>query len=202
MEQKIALLHQAQLPPAREGIIKPMKRGGYSDSSADIAFSLQKSGCKVVFPVEAPHIDDDQDWSFPDTISGINKAIEKGATTIWLNTVLYKGHPIEGFKGNNLYVIGQIPAAVDIFDDKILTNMLLRKYGLPVPDHRVFHQDHYDLSVDLDYPVVAKPIRGRGSQGVGVIKTNKELKQYIELFLKAMNMEHHCILKAFCPVKS
>jgi hypothetical protein len=38
--QNIAILYQAQLPPFKNGIQKPMKPGGYSDSGADIAYEL------------------------------------------------------------------------------------------------------------------------------------------------------------------
>ena len=38
---KVAVLYQAQLPPAVGETQKPMKQGGYKDSGADIAFTLQ-----------------------------------------------------------------------------------------------------------------------------------------------------------------
>lgn len=92
---KCAVLYQAKEPPIIDGIRKPMKKGGYSDSGADIAFTLMKSGIDVITPVDNPNELNDLEWVFPDDKSGIQKAIDKGANTFWLNTVLYDGHPIE-----------------------------------------------------------------------------------------------------------
>lgn len=40
---KIAVLYQKFALPAVNGILKPMKPGGYSDSGADIAYCLLKT---------------------------------------------------------------------------------------------------------------------------------------------------------------
>ena len=48
--QKTAILYQAKLPPIKDGIQKPMKPGGYSDSGADIAYELAKNGIGIVTP--------------------------------------------------------------------------------------------------------------------------------------------------------
>ena len=39
---KIAILYQAKPPPIKNGIQKPMKPGGYSDSGADITYETQR----------------------------------------------------------------------------------------------------------------------------------------------------------------
>lgn len=41
MPIKVAIIYQIQTPPARNGIVKPMKPGGYADSGADIGFPLR-----------------------------------------------------------------------------------------------------------------------------------------------------------------
>jgi hypothetical protein len=133
MIEKIAIIYQAKAPPTRNGILKPMKPGGYSDSGADIAFSLRRQNIHVVTPVENPGTESDLDWVFPDTIEGIQSAVEKGATVIWLNTVLYKGHPVEDFIKKGIAVVEQIPENVDLYDDKWITNNLLKANGLPIP---------------------------------------------------------------------
>ena len=74
---KIAILYQAQLPPIKEGIQKPMKPGGYADSGADIAFALLKNQYHVITPVEHPNENIDKDWVFPDTEDGIKNALNK-----------------------------------------------------------------------------------------------------------------------------
>src|SRR6218665_990427 len=123
---KVAIVYQIQPPPERNGIIKPMKPGGYADSGADIAFVLKKNDVTIVTPTENPEIETDLDWVFPDTEEGIKNAIDKGADTIWLNTVLYDGHPIEDFIKEGIYVVGQMPEFVDVYDDKWITNELLK----------------------------------------------------------------------------
>lgn len=176
----VAVLYQYQQPPAKDGIIKPMKSGGYSDSGADIAYSLHTKNIKVVTPVESPAPAHDDDWVFPDTAAGIKSAIEKGANTFWLNTVLYQGHPIEAYDGK-VWLVGQRTADTDLYDDKFYTNNLLRKNGLPVPDALIINMvNRNDYQFGFQYPVVAKPIRGRGSQGVAMVNDRTALDKLLE----------------------
>ncbi|MBE9583958.1 ATP-grasp domain-containing protein [Mucilaginibacter sp. JRF] len=176
MQQKVAVIYQTQTPPARNGIIKPMKPGGYADSGADIAYSLRKQNIDVISPADEPGTEADLDWVFPDTAEGIQAAINKGADTIWLNTVLYDGHPIEKFIDAGIAVVGQIPKQVDIFDDKLVTNELLKNNHLPIPRSVLITHNNADtFKLNFGYPVVAKPIRGRGSQGVYLVNTPTEL---------------------------
>ncbi|SHJ98407.1 ATP-grasp domain-containing protein [Pseudozobellia thermophila] len=173
----IAILYQAQPSPIKNGIQKPMKPGGYSDSGADIAFELHSRGVKVCTPVDRPHIENDRDWVFPDTEEGIENAIRKGAKILWLNTVLYKGHPIGKFFDRDMELVGQLPHQVDTYDDKWTTNKLLREHGIFIPKTALITQDQgkdYDQQ-DLNFPVVVKPIRGRGSQGVALVRDKNEL---------------------------
>jgi len=174
MIEKVAIVYQTKIPPERNGIIKPMKPGGYSDSGADIAYSLRKRDVQVITPVDSPDIQNDMDWVFPDTTEGIQSAINKGANIIWLNTVLYKGHPIEDFLGKDIYVVGQIPESVDLYDDKLTTNRLLKENELPIPAFVTITRDSsYELNIP--FPLVVKPILGRGSQGVYLVKSKEEL---------------------------
>lgn len=48
-------------PPVADGIKKPMKKGGYSDSGADIAYCLKKNGENVILPCKNPDIYNDYD---------------------------------------------------------------------------------------------------------------------------------------------
>ncbi|MGN0162079.1 MAG: ATP-grasp domain-containing protein [Candidatus Ornithomonoglobus sp.] len=176
---KIAILYQTSEPPAEDGIRKPVKKGGYSDSGADIACELLKNRRSVILPVENPSEENDYDWVFPDTEEGIRSAIEKGAEILWLNTVLFEGHPIEKYIGK-VKVIGQRTGDVRLYDDKLYTNKLLLRHGLPVTDAcAVSSAEEYRG----DYPCVIKPIRGRGSQGVRVVKNEDEMKKTTELLL-------------------
>ncbi|NME72912.1 ATP-grasp domain-containing protein [Flammeovirga aprica] len=175
--KKIALLYQAQQAPTINGITKPMKEGGYSDSGADIAFELSKYGFIVITPQADPNIEHDLDWVFPDTEDGILAAINKGANTFWLNTVLYKNHPIEKFMDRKIKLIGQQPYHVELFDDKFYTNNLLRKQNVPIPvEQRISRGESYHVNAQIQFPLVVKPLRGRGSQGVCKVENQVALE--------------------------
>ncbi len=174
--QITAILYQAKLPPIKDGIQKPIKPGGYSDSGADIACELAKNDIGIVTPVNNPDIESDLDWVFPDTKKGIQNALDKGANTFWLNTVLYKNHEIVNFFDRDIQFIGQLPSQVDIYDDKYFTNEFLKKNEIPIPKTKLISIEKLtDYSLDIDFPMVIKPIRGRGSQGVALVKNRKEL---------------------------
>lgn len=181
---KVAILYQKNPPPEKDGIIKPMKEGGYSDSGADIAFALREKGVDVITPVVKPDVRSDLDWVYPDTHEGIMDAISLGADTFWLNTVLFKGHPIEPFIAEGYWMVGQIPESVEIFDDKIRTNEALSNNGLPIPRNILVQKENLiDFKIGFSYPVVVKPIRGRGSQGVKLVNADSDLRRTIgEMF--------------------
>jgi D-alanine-D-alanine ligase len=183
-EIKVALLYQAVQLPAINGILKPMKPGGYSDSSADIAFALKKGNFHIIIPIKDPNPSFDTDWCFPDTREIIKALIAQGVNTFWLNTVLHSKHPITEFTLNDeLFFVGQNPQDVERYDDKSATNCLLREHGIPTPN---FIKLNHNLVIEvtkqwlaqrkLYFPFVVKPIRGRGSQGVKVVKDFGSLK--------------------------
>ncbi len=172
------------MPPERNGISKPMKPGGYSDSGADIAYSLRKQNVTVVTPIDVPKVESDLDWVFPDTVEGLQAAIDKGANTLWTNTILYSGHPIETFIEKGIAVVGQIPKNTDLYDDKLFTNQLLRSHHLPIPESvTITEATRTEYVMNFSFPVVTKPIRGRGSQGVSLVQSKAELDRTInEMF--------------------
>lgn len=179
--KKIAVLYQSNLPPKVNGIQKPLKPGGYADSGADIAYELLNNGLQVATPVPYPINSNDKDWVFPDTAAGISRAVEMGANILWLNTVLYKTHPITNFMGGTVQFVGQLPATVERFDDKLVTNAYLQAHDIPVPKHTQVDENFsiHKLS-NSSYPLVLKPLRGRGSQGVKLIASPLELQQQLE----------------------
>lgn len=175
------MIYQAQSAPETNGALKPMKDGGYADSGADIACALIAQKIPLVTPTDTPDIANDLDWVFPDTRMGIQTAVDLGANMIWLNTVLYKGHPIEEFISKGLSVIGQVPETVDRFDDKWVTNGLLKANHLPIPKSTVItRQNLSSFFLNFPYPVVAKPIRGRGSQGVYLVEHAEALNALLK----------------------
>ena len=87
--QRVAVLYQATPPPPDEwGTPKPMKKGGYKDSGADIGFCLRKCGVQVVTIAETPKDTSDEDWPFPDSVDGISLAISRGANVSLSHMVL------------------------------------------------------------------------------------------------------------------
>ncbi|CAG8608315.1 4248_t:CDS:2 [Gigaspora rosea] len=78
--------------PIIDGIRKPLKPGGYSDSGANIAYSLGSDNIPIVTPVDNPSPTSDLDWVFPDTEEGISTAISKGVKTLWANAILFNTH--------------------------------------------------------------------------------------------------------------
>lgn len=146
---------------------------------------LKTSGVDVVTPDDEPNPKAHEGWCFPDTEDGILQAIEKGATTLWANTVLFSSHPLQtsvalGKYASKLKVIGQPPQLVEQYDDKNYVNDLLRskqKFTMP-RSWTLDASSNLDLT-SLPYPMVGKPIRGRGSYGVKVCRNATELQAHV-----------------------
>lgn len=196
-EKAVGILYQATSPPAFDGAVKPLKPGGYSDSGADIAFALHSTGVPVATPVENPNPEQNMDWVFPDDHSGIERAMQLGAEVLWANTVLFADHPLAGL-GSSIRIVGQHPEKVECFDDKWFTHNLLKRSGLPVASGCLIRQEvrpdslcpeeltpQFFLEQELSFPVVLKPVRGRGSQGVMRIPAIEGLLQAVDALLNA-----------------
>ncbi len=190
-DERVAVLYQAAKPPVREGLAKPMKPGGYSDGGADIAFALRHSGVEVLTPASEPHPTRPLDWVFADDRPGIDRAIAQGATVLWANTTLFAGHPLEALAAqpSRPRIVGQIPAEMELVDDKYATNRRLRAVGLPVACSVLVAEHPADgtLSLErltedalrqrgLELPLMLKPVRGRGSQGVVLVSSLDDLR--------------------------
>ncbi len=212
---KIAVLYQGIAPPLLDGMRKPMKPGGYSDSGADIACILRDAGVAVVTPVAQPDPARDLDWVFPDTKEGIAQALGAGATVLWANTILFNGHPLESLCDPELRIIGQRPAAVHAFDDKWHTRHVLAALGLPVaPALLVSLEEVTALSWEtlsahgVTLPSVIKPVRGRGSEGVAKVSSLAALKARAAALLQAVVTDdggtwpkygHRCMVESYLP---
>lgn len=182
----VAVLYQATPPPLIGGLRKDAKPGGYSDGGADIVVALRAAGVDVVTPVPSPDPGHALDWVFPDTVAGIGQAVAAGAGIIWANTVLFEGHPLDTIPGD-IEIVGQLPAAMQAFDDKFDTNRLLAEAGLPVagsfliaPTARPNVCALADVAAacaarGMAFPMIVKPVRGRGSQGVTLVETPERL---------------------------
>jgi D-alanine-D-alanine ligase-like ATP-grasp enzyme len=145
-----------------------------------------------VTPHAAPDPREQTHWCFPDTEAGILAALDDGATHLWANTIVYKTHALQisskiGDYGQDIKVIGQPPCLVELYDDKRYVNDWLRSTGqftMPkawtltkTPSSDV---DVQVASLELEYPIAAKPCRGRGNAGVKLCKTAAELSQHVE----------------------
>ncbi|KAK6364159.1 hypothetical protein LTS17_012428 [Exophiala oligosperma] len=191
---KVAVLYQACDPPVVNGVRKPKKPGGYQDSGADIAYVLRSRGVDVLTPLPDPNPRRDEGWCFPDTEAGIVAAVKGGATTLWANTILFASHPLQTSSALDVYapqvkVIGQPPLLVEQYDDKNHVNSLLRDSGaFTLPRSWIVHSPITSTSVNnslenLPYPVVAKPIRGRGSHGVKLCRDRASLEDHLSSVL-------------------
>ncbi|XHG03732.1 hypothetical protein AWENTII_007024 [Aspergillus wentii] len=175
------------------------KRIGYQDSGADIAYTLSQTGHKILTPISSPDPRRQQDWCFPDTEEGILAAIHAGATHLWANTVVFAEHPLQESGALTPYedrvkVVGQPPLCVDWFDDKaVLNDKLRRRGGFTLPrawsvDGTAETGGQGNLETVIaslaqsDYPLVAKPVRGRGSHGVQVCNSPAELRDHVNRF--------------------
>lgn len=89
---------------------------------------------------------------------------------------------------SGIKMVGQSPVLTEKWDDKARTNLWLAKQeGLEgaFPKSRVLDKngDDGDLRLDEDgigWPRVMKPIRGRGSHGVAVVRDEGEFRRHLE----------------------
>lgn len=78
---------------------------------------------------------------------------------------------------------------VELFDDKEYVNDLLRKHGRFTMPKSWTVESEQDMDVlekagELVFPVVGKPVRGRGSYGVKVCHSKEELESHVKGLLK------------------
>ncbi|MGM3277684.1 biotin carboxylase [Ralstonia sp. 24A2] len=206
---RIAILYQALPPPVIDGLRKDAKPGGYSDSGADIGFALRQSGYDVLTPVAEPDPARAMDWVFADTADGIADALARGATLLWANTVLFAGHPLEAVM-HQAQVVGQLPQRQQNADDKFATNAMLRAHGLPaaasrlagcetmgdVPPTHAFDGDGLSR-LGLAFPLIIKPVRGRGSQGVTLVRDLPEFHRVTAALLDGGAFGNALIVEQF-----
>ena len=194
--EPVAVLYQALPPPLIDGLRKEAKPGGYSDGGADIAQALRMAGVNVVTPEQFPDVRKALDWVFPDTINGIRAATDAGASALWANTVLFVGHPLEAVL-EDVDIVGQLPAAMHAYDDKFETNQMLAEAGLPVARsfllsgtarERVCALKDVEQECaarGMDFPLMIKPVRGRGSQGVTLVANIGQLRRAAAALIEA-----------------
>lgn len=78
-------------------------------------------------------------------------------------------------------LIGQPPRLVEQYDDKNFVNDLLRHdETFRLPKSWLVHSMQDTVCNDAPLPIVAKPIRGRGSHGVKLCRSRQELMSHLE----------------------
>lgn len=204
----VAILYQALPPPVINGLRKDAKPGGYSDGGADIAYALRTAGVDVVTPMTSPDPGIALDWVFPDTAEGLRRAGAGGATILWANTVLFEGHPLDAVL-TDYQVVGQLPAAMQAFDDKFETNRLLAKAGLPVASSFLLSgaaQENVCSLAEVEralsdrgmsFPMIVKPVRGRGSQGVTLVDDLGALREAAAALIEAATFGDMLMVEEF-----
>jgi len=204
----VAILYQALPPPLIDGLRKDAKPGGYSDGGADIAFALRAAGVNVVTPSSSPDPSKALDWVFPDTVEGIRSAGAAGASVLWANTVLFEGHPLE-MEMADFDIVGQIPAAMQAFDDKFETNQLLAEAGLSVARSFLLSGTGREnvcaladveeacASRGMSFPMIVKPVRGRGSQGVTLVESLYDLRDAATALIEAATFGDMLMVEEF-----
>lgn len=181
---------------------------GHKESSADIAYNLsQCHDIKVVTPVRNPNPTRAEDWCFPDTEEGILAAVaEHGARFLWANTNLFDEHPLQvsrmvGLYDDKVRVVGHSPVLQQDYEHKAHVSTLLRTAGsLRIPQQ-------WDLSnvgaadlpgvleaLELRFPVVAKPVRGRGGWGVKVCRDLPTLCAHLR---DLKSLAYECMLEQY-----
>ncbi|KAJ5776162.1 uncharacterized protein N7511_001173 [Penicillium nucicola] len=177
MMPTVAVLFQAINPPIINGVRKPRKPGAYQDSGADIAYTLHSKGINILTPTPTP-----------------SPKKHEGATHLWANTTVFSSHPLQTSSAldrhaSKIQVIGQPPGLVEKFDDKLYLNDKLRSLGdtFTLPKSWAVKATHnaHDLHTFIQknipaYPIVGKPVRGRGSHGVKVCHDPAELTEHIQ----------------------
>ncbi|GAD96785.1 hypothetical protein ANI_1_1518124 [Paecilomyces variotii No. 5] len=167
---------------------------GYQDSGADIAYTLRQRGISVLTPQLKPSPFVQEGWCFSDTPSGILSALQRGATHLWANTILFASHPLQTASEldpweSRVHVVGQPPSLVENFDDKAYLNGKLRDSGGFTLPRSWLVRKTSDLDEDdgletvlrsiTRYPIVGKPVRGRGSHGVKVCRDESQLREHV-----------------------
>jgi hypothetical protein len=180
---------------------------GYTDSCADIANALKTSGVPVITPSPNPDPADVNGWSFPDTEAGILAAVEAGANCLWANTVVFEEHPLQVSRAldsmqDDLRIVGHPPVLVQAVDDKHRVNAALRARGDVFMAKGTMVRRGDSLTDTLKaaglakFPMVGKPVRGRGSQGVKLCQTAEELDKHLQALFQ---LSGEVIVEEFLP---
>lgn len=188
---RVGILCQSLQSPVRRNVRRPEKPSGYADSGADIAYALHRAGVEVMTPTSKPRPDRDSDWVFYDSRESFDALLASKANVLWANTPLFTGHPLDELRGA-YWIVGQEPRCADIYDDKWITNRRLTEMGCNVARSILvgvtegvgeivlteLSQVTLQSKYDIGFPLIAKPVRGRGSEAVVYLDSWGALRSY------------------------
>lgn len=87
---------------------------------------------------------------------------------------------------------------MQIYDDKLITNQLLRKAGLDVARSSII-EGRTLSGLPESFPVMLKPIRGRGSAGVTLVADKASLISVIDTWLKSGDFGDQFMVEEVLP---
>lgn len=122
--------------------------------------------------------------------------MQQGATHLWANTILFSSHPLQSSAAlaayeSQVHVVGQPPGIVEKLDDKAYLNGKLHQLGsFTMPRYWLVERSNggeggldgvlQALNIPADaFPIVGKPVRGRGSHGVRVCQDQAQLRNHL-----------------------
>lgn len=122
--------------------------------------------------------------------------MQQGATHLWANTILFSSHPLQSSTAlaayeSQVHVVGQPPDIVEKLDDKAYLNGKLHQLGsftmsrywlVARPSDGDDGLDGVLQALDIPtdaFPIVGKPVRGRGSHGVRVCQDHAQLQGHL-----------------------
>jgi hypothetical protein len=105
--------------------------------------------------------------------------LEAGAQVLWASQAQFHDHQLRTVTGNPVRVIGQEPTLAERWNDRWFCNERLRERGLPVARSILVGREGTNgvlplgdvkpgllAALGLETPLMIKPVRGRGGEGV------------------------------------
>jgi D-alanine-D-alanine ligase len=138
----------------------------------------------VITPVDNPDPTVESDWSFGDTEEGVLEAVKAGANILWANTTLHSTCSLVTLKDKlqaDLRFVGQDPFDFEKYEDKAWLNDWLNQGELEgwFPRSWLVRNTESEKLKSVELPAVVKPVRGRGSHGVSLVRTDDDLVQRV-----------------------
>lgn len=122
---------------------------------------------------------------------------------MWANTILFASHPLQTSSSpaitareSQINVVGQPPSIVENLDDKAYLNGKLKELGSFTLPRSWLIEKSSETDTNIDtvlqglglpadaFPIVGKPVRGRGSHGVQVCLDYSQLKTHLAFLLQ------------------